>query len=94
MDTLYTEFNKNSIRERCKDYYVISCVKGLWSVTAPTEREAEKEAFSYFVQYYSDGEYGCNFTHIVTGIDTDNFTTGTKLYLDINNPGNLTMVEP
>ena len=35
----------------------ISCSKHLWAVTAPTKKQAEREAKHYFIQYYEDGEY-------------------------------------
>ena len=37
--------------------WTIRCMKGMWSVDAPTYSEAEKEAQHYFHQYYEDGEY-------------------------------------
>ena len=38
--------------------WYIACKLGLWGVEAPPPREvAEKEAFHYWKQYASDGEY-------------------------------------
>ena len=35
----------------------VECVKGLWSVEAPTKEQSMKEARHYFWQYFDDGEY-------------------------------------
>ena len=35
----------------------IDCKLGLWGVKASTRIEAEREAYNYFWQYKSDGEY-------------------------------------
>jgi len=35
----------------------IDCRLGLWGVEAPTREQALQEAFRYFEQYKSDGEY-------------------------------------
>ena len=55
---MFELFAKNATRKRESDGHVtIACNKGLWSVSAPTSREAFNEAFHYFTQYLSDGEY-------------------------------------
>jgi hypothetical protein len=33
------------------------CPLGLWAVSAPTCKQAEREARHYFAQYLGDGEY-------------------------------------
>jgi hypothetical protein len=35
----------------------IKCRKGLFSVVAPTKKQALQEARHYFVLYFEDGEY-------------------------------------
>lgn len=35
----------------------IDCKMGLWSVEAPDEKTAMREAAHYWLQYLSDGEY-------------------------------------
>lgn len=52
-NTRHRLFPSRAWPTRCE----ISCRKGLWSVTAPTELEAYREALHYFRQYYGDGEY-------------------------------------
>lgn len=42
---------------KTKDRVSIDCRKGLWAIDAPTEEEAINEAYHYWQQYYSDGEY-------------------------------------
>lgn len=44
-------------REEEGERTVIECKLGLWTVDAPTTREAVIEAKSYFQQYLADGEY-------------------------------------
>lgn len=50
-------FHTHTKYKQTKHGHEVSCVKGLFSVTAPTRVQAEKEAFYYFMQYYNDGEY-------------------------------------
>jgi len=53
-----SEFNRCVNRKKTKSgYYEIECKLGLWSVMAPTKKEAEHEAKYYFSQYKLDGEY-------------------------------------
>ena len=54
IDEAYEKFTKH---KKTKHGYQIDCVKGLWGVTAPTKKEAEREAKHYFWQYFEDGEY-------------------------------------
>ena len=35
----------------------IDCKLGLWSVSAPDDQTAEREAVHYWRQYWQDGEY-------------------------------------
>lgn len=52
-----SEFNRCVTRKKLKSVYEIQCNMGLWSVIAPTKKEAEQEAKYYFSQYKLDGEY-------------------------------------
>ena len=54
----------NEMFERCVERrskrggrYEIRCILGNFSVDAPTNEEAEREAKHYFGQYFQDGEY-------------------------------------
>lgn len=48
---------RDIIRQRRGGAYVITCRKRLWSVIAPTQQQAEREARNYWIQYNADGEY-------------------------------------
>lgn len=37
--------------------HIYGCPKGLWEVSSPDRKVAEREARHYFIQYYNDGEY-------------------------------------
>ena len=50
-------FHQHTRSRKTKNGYSIRCKKGLWSVTAPTKSQAEREAMRYFTQYFEDGEY-------------------------------------
>jgi hypothetical protein len=50
-------FNKNTILTKLKGRWECECKKGLWSVSAPTKKEANKVGRHYFQQYLFDGEY-------------------------------------
>ena len=52
-----SEFNRCVNRKRLNGGYEIECKLGLWSVAAPTKKEAEADAKYYFSQYKLDGEY-------------------------------------
>jgi hypothetical protein len=57
MDSLQTEFDKNTTTKKTKYSFEVKCNKGLFSVLAPQLEQAQKEAFYYFRQYLEDGEY-------------------------------------
>ena len=57
-------FNANTTTRKYESWTEISCNKGLFSVSAPTLEEARNEAMHYFFQYYSDGEYCNDETHV------------------------------
>lgn len=48
---------------KCAEYsekggvYSYRCSKGLWGVECRDKHQAIQEAYHYFEQYYSDGEY-------------------------------------
>ena len=50
-------FHQHTRSRKTKNGYSIRCKKGLWSVTAQTKSQAEREAMRYFTQYFEDGEY-------------------------------------
>ena len=50
-------FEKNTTTTESDDRVTIRCNKGLWSVDAPSEADATREAMHYFMQYAIDGEY-------------------------------------
>ena len=50
-------FKKYTVREETKDGWKISCSKGKWDVTGPTERGVEKEAVLIFLGFFNAGEY-------------------------------------
>lgn len=56
-EDIETAFAINTHTKCIQGGYRITCKKGLWSVDAPTFKEAIKEAQHYFLQYYADGEY-------------------------------------
>ena len=46
------------IRKRTRSGdYSIACKLGLWAVSAPNEKQANREAAHYWLQYLNDGEY-------------------------------------
>ena len=57
MTDFNAEFKKNTKHKVTIYGFEINCKKGLWSVCAPTEKQALNEAKHYFSQYLSDGEY-------------------------------------
>jgi hypothetical protein len=54
LDDLIT---KKTTTTKIKNGYICKCTKGLWTVYAPTKKEAEFEGYKYWVQYFKDGEY-------------------------------------
>ena len=50
-------FEKNTTKTEADGRVMIRCNKGLWSVDAPSEYEAMREAVRYYIQYAEDGEY-------------------------------------
>ncbi len=57
MDSLQTEFDKNTTTKKTKYGFEVKCNKGLFSVLAPQLEQARKEAFYCFRRYRQDGEY-------------------------------------
>ena len=51
------DFEKDTKYKKTKYGHEISCRKGLWSVCAPTKKQALNEAGHYYRQYFDDGEY-------------------------------------
>ena len=51
------DFERCVTRKKLSVGYSINCKLNLWSVVAPTRKQAEDEAVHYFEQYKSDGEY-------------------------------------
>ena len=50
-------FIKNTEFKETGNRYNWECKLGLWSVSAPTLKQALSEALHYYAQYYNDGEY-------------------------------------
>ena len=50
-------FEKNTTKTEADGRVMIRCNKGLWSVAAPSEYEAMREAVKCYIQYAEDGEY-------------------------------------
>jgi hypothetical protein len=50
-------FKANTTLKQVGDRWECECNKFLWSVSAPTKKQALLEGSYYFNQYYSDGEY-------------------------------------
>ena len=57
MNEMEEAYKRWTTTKTTKTGCTIKCVKGLWSVDAPSKKRAEKEARHYFAQYYADGEY-------------------------------------
>ena len=52
-----SDFEKCVKRKALSYAYKIDCVLGLWSIEGDSKTLVESEAFNYFRQYESDGEY-------------------------------------
>jgi len=50
-------FKTNTTIKQVGKRWRCECKKGLWSVDAPTKKQALLEGSYYFAQYLSDGEY-------------------------------------
>ena len=59
-----------------KDGKTIKCKKGLWSVISDCRYKTEQEAFHYWNQYFSDGEYDSMLEKLSKPIET--FRTSQK----------------
>lgn len=51
------KFKDNTKSYEQNGRFCIDCKKGNWGVSAPSDQEAKREAFHYFMQYNADGEY-------------------------------------
>ena len=68
-------FNRFTKIKRTKNRVDVSCVKGLWAVSAPTEEQALREARHYFSLYWADGEY-----MVVNCVAIDSLKNAIKIY--------------
>ena len=71
IDDIDAAFKQNTTMKRGATRTIIKCKKGLFSVSAPSYKQAMKEARHYFRQYYIDGEYNnCESMMIALALQT------------------------